>query len=53
MYAIRSYYGALVDRVYGLVPVYRKKLGIRASDTGTLVFENCRVPRDNLLGSAP
>jgi acyl-CoA dehydrogenase len=29
-----------------------KKLGIRASDTATLVFENCRVPRDNLLGSA-
>jgi len=29
-----------------------KKLGIRASDTGTLVFENCRVPRANLLGSA-
>jgi acyl-CoA dehydrogenase len=29
-----------------------KKLGIRASDTATLVFENCRVPRENLLGSA-
>jgi len=29
-----------------------KKLGIRASDTATLVFENCRVPRDHLLGSA-
>ena len=29
-----------------------KKLGIRASDTATLVFENCRVPRANLLGSA-
>jgi acyl-CoA dehydrogenase len=29
-----------------------KKLGIRASDTGTLVFEDCRVPRENLLGSA-
>ena len=28
------------------------KLGIRASDTATLVFENCRVPRENLLGSA-
>ncbi len=28
-----------------------KKLGIRASDTATLVFENCRVPRENLLGS--
>jgi len=29
-----------------------KKLGIRASDTATLVFEDCRVPRENLLGSA-
>jgi acyl-CoA dehydrogenase len=28
------------------------KLGIRASDTATLRFENCRVPRENLLGSA-
>ena len=29
-----------------------KKLGIRASDTVTLLFENCRVPKDHLLGSA-
>jgi acyl-CoA dehydrogenase len=29
-----------------------KKLGIRASDTATLRFDNCRVPRDHLLGSA-
>ena len=29
-----------------------KKLGIRASDTATLVFEDCRVPKQNLLGSA-
>ncbi len=29
-----------------------KKLGIRASDTATLIFENCRVPKTNLLGSA-
>jgi acyl-CoA dehydrogenase len=29
-----------------------KKLGIRASDTATLVFENCRVPAANLLGRA-
>ena len=29
-----------------------KKHGIRASDTGTLVFENCRIPAGNLLGSA-
>jgi len=29
-----------------------KKLGIRASDTATLRFEGCRVPKANLLGSA-
>jgi acyl-CoA dehydrogenase len=29
-----------------------KKLGIRASDTATLVFEECRIPRENLLGRA-
>jgi acyl-CoA dehydrogenase len=28
------------------------KLGIRASDTATLVFEDCRIPLDNILGSA-
>jgi acyl-CoA dehydrogenase len=27
------------------------KLGIRASDTAMIVFENCRVPKDHLLGS--
>ncbi len=29
-----------------------KKMGIRASDTATLRFENCRVPKGHLLGSA-
>ncbi len=29
-----------------------KKLGIRASDTATLRFEGCRVPKANLLGRA-
>jgi acyl-CoA dehydrogenase len=29
-----------------------KKHGIRASDTATLRFENCRVPNANLLGSS-
>ncbi len=28
-----------------------KKLGIRASDTATISLENCRIPRENLLGS--
>ncbi len=27
------------------------KLGIRASDTCTLVFEDCRIPFDNILGN--
>jgi butyryl-CoA dehydrogenase len=27
-----------------------KKLGLRASDTTDLVFENCRVPAENMLG---
>ena len=26
------------------------KLGIRASSTGNLIMENCRIPKDNLLG---
>lgn len=29
-----------------------KKMGIRASDTATLVFEDCRIPKENILGSA-
>jgi acyl-CoA dehydrogenase len=28
------------------------KMGIRASDTASLVLDNCRIPLDNLLGSA-
>jgi acyl-CoA dehydrogenase len=28
------------------------KHGIRASDTASLVFADCRIPRDNILGSA-
>jgi acyl-CoA dehydrogenase len=28
------------------------KMGIRASDTAAIVFEDCRIPLDNLLGSA-
>ena len=28
------------------------KLGIRASDTATILFTDCRIPKDNLLGSA-
>jgi len=28
-----------------------EKLGIRASDTSSIVFEDCRIPYDNILGS--
>lgn len=27
------------------------KLGIRASDTGTYVLDNCRIPKNNILGN--
>ncbi len=27
-----------------------KKLGIRADDTASMVFQDCRIPRENLLG---
>jgi acyl-CoA dehydrogenase len=29
-----------------------KKLGIKASDTATVIFENCRIPFANILGKA-
>lgn len=29
-----------------------EKCGLRASDTGTFVFKDCRIPRENILGSA-
>ncbi len=28
-----------------------KKMGIRSSPTTEIIFENCRVPKENLLGS--
>ncbi len=36
--------GMRVDRL-------EHKLGIRASDTATIIFDNCRVPAENLMGS--
>jgi acyl-CoA dehydrogenase len=29
-----------------------KKMGIRASDTATILLEDCRIPKSNILGSA-
>ncbi|HEY4278197.1 MAG TPA: acyl-CoA dehydrogenase family protein [Conexibacter sp.] len=40
----RSNPGMVLDRL-------EHKLGIRASDTAAFRLENCRVPRENLLGS--
>ena len=42
----------LVERTFPGFKVSRKedKMGIRASSTCELVFENCRVPRANVLG---
>ena len=36
--------GMTVDKV-------EDKMGIRASDTAMLVFDDCRIPHDNILGS--
>ena len=32
------------------VPKLEKKMGIRASDTGSFVLNNCRIPKNNILG---
>lgn len=36
--------GARIEKV-------ENKLGIRASDTATLILDNCRIPYENILGS--
>ena len=36
---------------FGLGQLWKEKLGMRASMTAELVFDNCRVPADQLLGS--
>jgi len=48
--AIKSF---IVPREYPGVTVERleHKLGIKASDTAVIRFENARIPKDNLLGS--
>lgn len=48
--AIKSF---VVPREHEGVTIERleHKLGIKASDTAVIRFENCRVPADNLLGS--
>src|SRR5215208_1601902 len=48
--AIKSF---IVPREYPGVTVERleDKLGIKASDTAVIRFDNVRIPRDNLLGS--
>ena len=39
------------DRQGVTVTKLEHKLGIRASDTASVVFEDCRIPKDNILGS--
>ena len=39
------------DRPGVTVTKLEHKLGIRASDTASIVFEDVRIPRDNILGS--
>ncbi|MEZ5209997.1 acyl-CoA dehydrogenase family protein [Gordonia sp. (in: high G+C Gram-positive bacteria)] len=48
--AIKSF---VVPRQHPGVTIVRleEKLGIRASDTAVIRFEDCRIPKDNLLGS--
>ncbi len=40
----------LVEKGDGLSVSKLEKLGYRGVDTGSLVFEDCRVPADNLIG---
>ncbi|MEW6444146.1 MAG: acyl-CoA dehydrogenase family protein [bacterium] len=40
------------DRPGVTVTKLEHKLGIRASDTASIVFDNVRIPRDNLLGAS-
>jgi len=42
----------IVEKAFkGITPgVTENKLGIRASDTCELIFEDCRVPKENVLG---
>ncbi len=42
----------IVERGFPGIHIGKKedKLGLRASDTREIVFENCRVPKENLLG---
>jgi alkylation response protein AidB-like acyl-CoA dehydrogenase len=42
----------IVERDFPGIHIGKKedKLGLRASDTREIVFENCRVPKENLLG---
>lgn len=46
--------GFAVDRTLPGFSIGRKedKLGLRASSTCELIFDNCRVPRDNVIGEA-
>ena len=42
----------IVEKEFGGVTVARleEKMGLHGSDTALLIFENCRVPRENVIG---
>ena len=42
----------IVEKAFGGVTVARleEKMGLHGSDTALLIFENCRVPRENVIG---
>jgi len=49
---VRGISAFIVEKGFEGVVIGKKedKLGLRASDTRYITFENCRVPRENLLG---
>jgi alkylation response protein AidB-like acyl-CoA dehydrogenase len=45
-----SCFGVEADREGFSVGTIENKLGLRASDTAEMVFEDCRIPKENLIG---
>lgn len=43
----------IVEKAFGGITVARleEKMGLHGSDTALLIFENCRVPRENVIGA--
>ncbi len=45
-----SCFAVEADRPGFTVGTHENKLGLRASDTAEMVFEDCRIPKENLIG---